>query len=187
MALNQEDLGAYCIDQEGQCVHVGVDEVASHGDNGGVVSAFVLVVEGPCTRRDDNMLEEGWVMVVQAHMVVERWAWMMGWACEWYWYEPKRPGTMFVAGDASKAARSKLVGGKYNTATIVWQWRRCAFSKGVCWYYWLEGGGAFACCSVEPPPLAGRGYFFPGPVAPVESSMLGLLLPRDDYSRNAVG
>ena len=45
--------------------------MASPGDNDGIVSTFILLVEGPCVRMDDNTLEEGWVVVVQAHVVVE--------------------------------------------------------------------------------------------------------------------
>ena len=72
MGLDRKDLGAYRIDQEGQCVHGRVDEVAAHGDDDSVVSAFVLVGEGPCVGMDDNTFEEGRVvMVVQAHVAVE--------------------------------------------------------------------------------------------------------------------
>ena len=129
MALDQEDLGTYCIGQEGQCVHGGVGEVASHRADDGVVSAFVKVVEGPCVRMYD--------------MVVAWLAWRMGRACEWCWHEPKRPGTRYVDGGASKVARSKLGGGEDNAGTIGWQWRYCALSVGVCWLSWLEGSGAF--------------------------------------------
>ena len=71
MGLDRKDQDAYRIDQEGQCVHGGVGEVAAHGDDDGVVSVFVLVVEGPCVGMDDDMLEEGRVVVVQAQLAVE--------------------------------------------------------------------------------------------------------------------
>ena len=74
MGLDRKDLGAYRIDREGQCVHGGVGEVAAHGDDDGVVSVFVLVVEGPCVGMDDDTLEEGWVVGVQALVAVEEWA-----------------------------------------------------------------------------------------------------------------
>ena len=45
--------------------------MAAHGDDDGVVSAFVLVGEGPCVRMDDDMLEEGRVVVLQAQLAVE--------------------------------------------------------------------------------------------------------------------
>jgi len=71
VGLDRKALGTYRIDQEGQCIHGGVDEVAAHGDDNGVVSIFVLVVEGPCVGMDDDTLEEGRVVVVQAHVAVE--------------------------------------------------------------------------------------------------------------------
>ena len=48
--------------------------MAAHGDDDGVVSAFVLVGEGPCVGMDDDTLEEGRVVVVQAIVAVEEWA-----------------------------------------------------------------------------------------------------------------
>ena len=46
--------------------------MAAHRDDDGVVSAFVLVGEGPCVGMDDNTFEEGRVViVVQAHVAVE--------------------------------------------------------------------------------------------------------------------
>ena len=69
MGLDRKDLGAYRIYQEGQCVHDGVGEVAAHGDDDD--SVFVLVVEGPCVGMDDDTLEEGWVMLVQALVAME--------------------------------------------------------------------------------------------------------------------
>ena len=71
MGLDRKDQGAYRIDQEGQCVHGGVGEVAAHGDDDGVVSVFVVVVVGPCVGMNDDMLEEGWVVVMQALLAVE--------------------------------------------------------------------------------------------------------------------
>ena len=48
--------------------------MAAHGDDDGVVSVFVLVVEGPCVGMDDDTLEEGRVVAVQALVAVEDWA-----------------------------------------------------------------------------------------------------------------
>jgi len=44
--------------------------VAFHGDDDGVVSTFILVVEAPFVGMDDDTLEEGWVVVVHVHVVV---------------------------------------------------------------------------------------------------------------------
>ena len=74
MGLDRKDLGADRIDREGQYVHGGVSEVAAHGDDGGVISVFVLVVVGPCVGMDDDTLNEGRVVVVQALVAVEEWA-----------------------------------------------------------------------------------------------------------------
>jgi len=45
--------------------------VAAHGDDDGVVSVFVVVMVGPCVGMDDDTLEEGRVVVVQAQSAVE--------------------------------------------------------------------------------------------------------------------
>ena len=71
MGLDRKNLGAYRIDQEGQCVHVGVGKVATRGDDDDVVSIFILVVVGPCVGMDDDIMEEGRVVVVQALLAVE--------------------------------------------------------------------------------------------------------------------
>ena len=44
--------------------------MAFHGDDDGVVSTFILVVEAPFVGMDDDTLEEGWVVVVHVHVVV---------------------------------------------------------------------------------------------------------------------
>ena len=45
--------------------------MAAHGDDDGVVSVFVVVMVGPCVGMDDDTLEEGRVVVVQAQSAVE--------------------------------------------------------------------------------------------------------------------
>jgi len=57
VALDQEDMGAHCNGQEGQCEHGGTGNVAFRGDNDGIVSAFVGVVGDLCVGMDDNTLE----------------------------------------------------------------------------------------------------------------------------------
>ena len=73
------------------------------------------------------------MLVGQAHVMVDEWAWTMEWACEGGWPKLRCPGTSCEGEGAADGGLSKTYGVGGGAATFVWQWGCCALSTGVCW------------------------------------------------------